>query len=194
MEIDLDPETVDALAAEADERGFESPEAYASWLLEHRESILRPPGEQLAARLERVEGQLQRLRRTLEDGFATEITVESGAGGLPDASAEGEWFDENRASGEGGKQASADEFGEGSADDIEDSAPADSVSEFAYSDSLEPPAEDAPPEPPIEGESADAADDDEIAEALAEVELEDENEDVADDTSEDDGSDSEPDT
>ncbi|WP_135663827.1 hypothetical protein [Halorhabdus rudnickae] len=201
MEIDLDPETVDSLAEEAAERGFESPEAYARWLLEHRQSILRPPGEQLESRLQRVEGELERMRRTLEDGFASEITVESGTNGLSDTTEEGEWFDEGRTAGDESSQASADEFGETSAEDspvefgetsAEDSPaefgetpaedPADesddaadgSVSEFAYSDQLEPPADEPAAEASVEEEPEDAADDDEIAEALAEVELEDE--------------------
>ena len=187
MEIDLDSGTIDALAAEADERGFESPEAYVRWLLEHRESILRPPGEQLAARLERVEGELERLRRTLEDGFETEITVESGAGGVPDAGSEGEWFDERRTSGEGTESGPDDE----SFDVPEEDA---GVSEFAYSADLEPPAEDAGTETSVEEEPENAADDDEIAEALADVELEDEGgkgDGESKNTSTEDGSDSE---
>ena len=185
MELDLDPATIDALAAEADERGFESPEAYAGWLLEHRESILRPPGEQLQARLERVEGQLERLRHTLEDGVATEITVESGPSDRSEPQSETEWFDEGRSADETTSAVS----GEFDDEPAEDTATTDAgVSEFAYSDELDPPPEDDAGESPVEDDPEAAADDDEIAEALADIELEDE-EQAADADEEDDADD-----
>jgi len=188
MELDLDPETVDSLAEEADERGFESPAAYVEWLLEHRESILRPPGERLQARIEDVEDELARLRRSFEEGVATEITVESGTGGTVESDAEGAWFDEGRSSGT--DQDKTSEFSEANPEES-DEPDEGGVSEFAYSTDLEPPAEDTSGEDtrateteaePVEDDPADAADDDEIAEALAEVDLDDEDRPDAEDS------------
>lgn len=167
MEIELDPDLAEALAAEADERGFDGTEAYARWLLEHREGVVQPPGERLQARLDRVEDELQRLRRTLEDGFETEITVESGTD-VTDGPSGGVWFDERTSEDSDAGDAIDDVGREEQLDEGEENG---DVSEFAYSDDLEPPAD---VDEHVEEELEDAADDDEIAEALANVELEDE--------------------
>ncbi|MFB6200610.1 MAG: hypothetical protein ABEI98_01220 [Halorhabdus sp.] len=171
MEIDLDPDLAEELAREANERGFDGPDAYAQWVLAHRQSVIQPPDERLQARLDRVESELERLRRTITEGFETEITVESGPD-VGDSPAAGAWFDE------GGADA-PDADGD---DDVAESADTAGVSEFAYSGDLEPPAEDIDQETqPVEEAPEDAADDDEIAQALADVELEDDHPEQADD-------------
>lgn len=201
MEIDLDGELAADLAAEAEERGFDTSEAYVQWLLEHREAVLTQPGERLASRVESLQGEIERLRAAIESDRPA-FDAEHGAGSDQTVQAERDAEDETGGGGfEFGEAESADA-------DVESDA-----TEFPYSSSLEPPAEpsdqsgqsaasgdegvtlsgtseesDSPtaedvtgPETEASGpadaaaaesaESDEGADDDEIADAIADIDL-----------------------
>ncbi|WP_181685923.1 hypothetical protein [Halorhabdus salina] len=209
MEIDLDGDLAGDLEAEAEERGFDSLEAYVRWLLEHREAVLRPPGDRLASRIDALEDEIEHLRGAIE------------AAGTPDAASikAEDWIDESRdqtdwdddtetATGggfefSGGTGTESDELdapaespttsGGDSVDESDHAASLDpqdeqstsdeleesGISEFAYSDDLEPPPEsdDEPAEADDTSEEPeDGADDDEIADAIADIDLAEEDE------------------
>jgi hypothetical protein len=191
MEIDPDEELRQALSTEADERGFDDVEAYVRWILRHREAVLNPPGDRLAGRIERVESEVKRLRKAIESGESPSV-AESGESpsaaesGDPLSSGESEpggtaWFDESRGEPtESSGEASDADFEFGGTESTADSGD-DEVSEFAYSSDLEPPGEESTTESTeesasVETEAAeeepeDGADDDEIADAIADIDL-----------------------
>jgi len=199
MDLDLDPDLVDSLSAEADARGFATTEAYVRWLLEHREAVLQPPGERVEARLEQLTGRIDSLTQALADTGLDQSRV------APTSSEPSDWFDASRetdtwdddrsgvagvetATGATGTDPTAREtetavtddtsgdedggFAFVGADDAEEAT--ESVSEFAYSDDLEPPAESTDESPEPEPIPEDGADDDEIADAIADIDIDEE--------------------
>ena len=182
MDLDLDPDLRESLSAEADARGFATTEAYVRWLLEHRQAVLQPPGERVEARLERLANRVESLTRHLSeaglDRPQTGATSSEPADWF-DASRESDTWDADEEAATGADEATAQAGFAFVGEDTEADDEADeSVSEFAYSDDLEPPG-DAPEEPTESAsEPDDGADDDEIADAIADVDIEAEDEDV----------------
>ncbi|ERJ06113.1 hypothetical protein HLRTI_001876 [Halorhabdus tiamatea SARL4B] len=189
MDLDLDPDLAETLAEEADERGFKSAEAYARWLLEHRQAVLQPPGERVEARLDQLAGRVESLAAALTDEALDQPRTSATSSDPSD------WFDASREShawnpdqdettlaDEDTSQTEPEGFAFVGEDDVgtEDDEVEASASAFAYSDDLEPPGEtaDESPEPPAEPE--DGADDDEIADAIADVDIEEETDGDAD--------------
>jgi len=214
MDLDLDPTVAESLSAEAERRGFETTEAYVRWLLEHRQSVLQPPGERIEARLEQLEGRIESLTLALQEGnleHSPPSTPSSEPSDWIDASRETDTWDDTgtgvvdaeptagstgavptpeesdaNADASVPEDAAGDEGGfafGGEAD--EEATTEDSVSEFAYSDDLEPPdggdeATDAPATEPEDG-----ADDDEIADAIADIDIDEEGVDAESDGTDD---------
>ncbi|WP_158855528.1 hypothetical protein [Halorhabdus sp. CUG00001] len=200
MELDLDGDLAGDLTAEATERGFDSPEAYARWLLEHREAVLRPPGEQLASRIDALESEIERLRGAIEaTGSLEDVSIEAEEW-IDESRDQTAWDDDTETAEAGGFEFAGDtetesdgpdtpaessppsetEAGSATSLDSQDEQPTPDtledtgVSEFAYSDDLEPPSEsgDEPAEADDAGEKAEGgADDDEIADAIADIDL-----------------------
>lgn len=185
MDLDLDPDLRESLSAETDARGFATTEAYVRWLLEHRQAVLQPPGERVEARVERLAGRVESLTRALAaEGLEQPRTSAT-------SSEPADWFDASRESdawdADGDEATGADEataqaetagFAFVGEDADADDEAAESVSEFAYSDDLEPPGETADESPEPASEPEDGADDDEIADAIADIDIDEE--DVAD--------------
>jgi hypothetical protein len=209
MEIDLDGDLAEELAAEAEERGFESPAAYARWVLQHREAVLDPPGEQLASRIDGLEDEIERLRGAIEAAGSPEAASVEAEGWIDESRDQTAWDDDTETDEGGGFDFSggtdadsasletpaesattsesdlATESGSAASPDSPDEQPEpdeldeSGVSEFAYSNDLEPPPETD--DEPVEAgdaseEPEDGADDDEIADAIADIDLADEDE------------------
>jgi len=214
MDLDLDPTVAESLSAEAERRGFETTEAYVRWLLEHRQSVLQPPGDRIEARLEQLEGRIESLTLALQEGnleHSPPSTPSSEPSDWIDASLETDTWDDTgtdvagteretdatgtaptarepdaNADADVPEDAAGDEGGFAFGDQADDEATTDdSVSEFAYSDDLEPPdggdeATDAPASEPEDG-----ADDDEIADAIADIDIDEEGVDAESDGTDD---------
>lgn len=190
MELDLEADLVAELAAEADQQGFDSPEAYARWLLAHRDAVLNPPEDQLLGHLERLEIEVDRMRAMIESDRSQ---------GDRDRTSGQAWFDTAAGvqSSPQADKANETSFQFGAGDATTDETGEEGVNEFAYSSDLEPPDKVTETASPAEasaqteatsGELADdGADDDEIADAIADVDLaEEDQDDVAGDGAESD--------
>ncbi|WEL16594.1 hypothetical protein SVXHr_0413 [Halorhabdus sp. SVX81] len=196
MDLDLDPDLGESLSAEAEQRGFATTEAYVHWLLEHRQSVLQPPGERIEARLEQLEGRIESLTLALEDAGVEQSSVATSSEPAAwfDASRETDTWDDtssgaaaDTATGTPGAEPTPQEPDADAPDDAADqtgfafgdeadaeAATDESVSEFAYSDDLEPPGESTAEAPEPTSEPEDGADDDEIADAIADIDIDEE--------------------